>query len=143
LCFVNLCEADLSEADLHNANLYNANLRYANLSEAILLDAQMADAVLPAGETWEEYIAEALPALCRAGGRPLAMIAAAWECHAWTNCPMAVAFGVNSFGEIPLLYQPRVAQFIQFFDARLLPNPPFKGQENREFEKDEDQELYG
>lgn len=39
------------------------------------------------------------------------------------NCPMAAAFGVVSENETPLLLRPRVREFVQYFDARLIPNP--------------------
>lgn len=36
---------------------------------------------------------------------------------------MAVAFGVTSEAETPLLLRPRVRQFVQLFDAGLIPCP--------------------
>ena len=100
-------------ADLHGADLSGANLRGANLHGA----------VLPTGETWEKYLAEVVLALCAVGNAPLHTIAEAWTFHTWQNCPMAIAFDVHTIEEVPALYRQRVEQFIQLFDARLVPCP--------------------
>jgi uncharacterized protein YjbI with pentapeptide repeats len=132
----NLTSADLTSADLRGATLRGADLTSAilrgatltgaDLRHATLRGADLRGAWLPTGDCWEQYLAEVVPALCVAGGHPLAVVAAAWDCHTWENCPMAVAFGVQSLDAIPLLYHPRVAQFIQLFDSGLIP-PPQKG----------------
>ena len=110
----NLIHADLSGANLIGANLIGANLIGANLSGANL----------PPGYKWERYLAEVVPALLTAGGKTLEeVVGASWECHSWTNCPMAVAFGVQSLEDIPLLYRREAEFFVQVFDARLVPNP--------------------
>ena len=64
-----------------------------------------------------------------AGGKTVEELLAAgcWDCHEWTNCPMACAFGVQSLDDIPLLFKPRVEQFIQLYDAKLLPRPDVAG----------------
>lgn len=133
LCGADLRSADLRSADLRSADLRGANLSGADLRSADLRDANLRDgdlgsanlggANLPTGETFETYIAQVVPALCAAGGRTLAEVAAHWDCHTWDNCPMAYAFGVTNLEDIPLLYQPRVEQFMQLFDAGLLPCP--------------------
>src|SRR5262249_49372931 len=46
-----------------------------------------------------------------------------WDCHEWTNCPMAEAFGVHDLSGVPLLLRPRADQFVQLFDAGLIPRP--------------------
>jgi Pentapeptide repeats (8 copies) len=115
--------ADLWGADLEGTILQNATLQGATLQDANLHGAQLGGAILPTGETWERYLAEVVPTLCTAGGHSLATVAAAWQCHEWTNCPMAIAFAVQTLKAIPLLYRPRVQQFIQFFDAGLVPCP--------------------
>ena len=46
-----------------------------------------------------------------------------WKCHDWDNCPMAAAFQIKSENDAPLLLIPRVREFVQFFDAKLIPNP--------------------
>jgi len=116
----NLARVDLWDADCQDASFYEANLYGAKLGGTINLTG----ATLPTGETWEVYLSEVVPALCQAGGRSLAEVAAAWDFHNWEGgCPMAVAFGVKGISEIPLLLQPRVKQFIFFFDSGLIPRP--------------------
>ncbi|MEA3199484.1 MAG: hypothetical protein QOE90_912 [Thermoplasmata archaeon] len=104
------------------ANLYGANLRGAKLSD---------ETVIETGETWKAYVGEVVPALLCAGGRPVAEIATpkTWECHSWTNCPMAEAFGADNLGDVPVLLRPRADQFIRYFDAGLIPMPGAKAQE--------------
>ena len=113
-----LSYADFSDADLRGADLSDANLRGANLR-----DADLSYANLPAGYTWETYLAEVVPALCVAGGVPLEVVAASWECHTWKNCPMHAAFGVTSVAEVPPLYRAEAELFVTLFDAGLIPNP--------------------
>ena len=117
--------ADLGGADLGGANLGGADLRGADLRGADLRGADLRGAWLPTGELWETYLEQVVPALLTAGGRTLAEIVAsgAWDCHSWVNCPLAVAFGVTAFSQVPPLHQPRASQFVQFHDARLLPVP--------------------
>ena len=105
--------------------LGGANLRGANLRGAYLSGAYLGGATMPGGETWEEYLSEVVPALLVAGGHPLAEVATerAWACHDWANCPMAGAFDAHSVDDVPLLHRPRAVEFIQFFDARLIPRP--------------------
>jgi hypothetical protein len=92
---------------------------------ASLVGANLDGATLPTGETWELYLKEVVPALLVAGGRTIEEIVAegAWDCHSWTNCPMAAAFRVQAENETPLLLRPRVRQFVHFFDAKLIPKP--------------------
>ena len=94
----------------------SADLSYANLSFADNLR-------LPTGETWQEYLTETVPALLTAGGKSLGDFAEAFQCHEWTNCPMAFAFGVHNLKNIPILYRPRAEQFIMFFDGKQIPWP--------------------
>jgi hypothetical protein len=119
----NLRRADLSGANLYGADLYGANLRSANLYGADLRSANLSGVVLPAGYTWEVYLADVVPALLRVGGRPLQDVIAAWSCHEWTNCPLAVAFGVEQMADVPALYRSEAQQFVQLFDAGLIPTP--------------------
>jgi Pentapeptide repeats (8 copies) len=124
-----LRNADLGNADLGDADLRNADLRGADLGDAKLRGADLRDAklsggsILSTGETLRQYIDEVVPALLTAGGHTVTEVAAAWECHRWDNCPMAVAFDAHGLLGVPLLYRPRAEQFIQLFDARLIPCP--------------------
>ena len=117
--------ADLSGAYLNNANLSNAILSNANLSGAYLSNAILSGATLPDGTKWEQYLSETVPELLVAGGKTIAEIVAAgaWQCHDWTNCPMHAAFGINSAEEGPILLRPRITEFVQFYDAGLVPCP--------------------
>jgi uncharacterized protein YjbI with pentapeptide repeats len=111
-----------SRANLRGANLGGANLRGANLRGAKNAET----ARLDTGETLAHYIRDVMPALLTAGGKTVEEVAAAWDCHDWDNCdncPMAIAFGVHSAEDTPVLLQPRVRQFVQLYDARLLPKP--------------------
>ena len=111
-------------ADLGGANLRGADLGGANLGGADLRDAKMNErTTLPAGYKWDVYLSEVVPALLVAGGRSLAMVAASWSCHEWTNCPMAVAFDVHNLDDVPPLYRREARQFVQLFDAGLLSVP--------------------
>ena len=117
---------------LVGANLRGAGLRGADLRGADLRGAGLRGATLPTGETWELYLGELVPALCQAGGRPLAEVATEehWTCHEWGNCPMSAAFGLAGpentppgLENTPLLHRPRIEQFVQLFDAGLIPRP--------------------
>lgn len=107
------------------ASEHRANLMDANLMGAYLGGADLRGATMPGGETWAQYLADVVPALLVAGGHPLAEVATekAWACHDWANCPMAGAFDAHSVDDVPLLYRPRAQEFIQFFDAHLIPRP--------------------
>ena len=123
LSSANLSYANLSYANLGSADLSSANLRYANLSYADLRSAITSDGtVMPNGDTWKDYISTVLPALLTAGGKDLSEVATAehWECHSWSNCPMSAAFGVHEEKDTPALLRPRVREFVQLFDARLI-----------------------
>ena len=121
----NLSGADLSGADLSGADLSEANLRGADLHGADLSGATLDDsAEIEPNLTWKQYQDEVVPALLTAGGKALAdVVSESWECHDWTNCPMAIAFGVHDLETIPALYRERARQFIQFFDAKMLKKP--------------------
>ena len=126
LCDADLCSATLGGADLRGANLRGANLRGANLCSATLGGADLRSAKnvrLPTGETWDQYLAETVPALLTAGGQSLESFADHFVCHTWENCPMAHAFGAHDLSGVPLLLRPRAEQFIQFFDAGQIPWP--------------------
>jgi hypothetical protein len=129
----NLRSADLRSANLRSANLFGANLSGANLSGADLsganlYGADLSGAILPTHEEFETYLSEVVPALLKAGGLKLEQVATKknWTCHNWNNCPMAEAFQVHSLSKIPVLFQPRAEQFIQLFDAGLIPQPKVK-----------------
>ena len=117
--------ADLHGAYLHAADLRGADLTGANLHRADLRGANLTGANLPMDETWETYVDQVVPALLTAGGKPLSEVAteAVWDCHSWDNCPMATAFGARGCDECPILLRPRVQEFIQYFDAGLIPRP--------------------
>jgi hypothetical protein len=115
--------AILSGANLSSANLRAANLSDANLSRAILIGAILSgETILDTGESFAVYQAETLPQLLLAGEKGIKAIVA-WGKHQWTDCPMHVAFSVNSVDEAPALLRPRIRQFVQLFDAELLPQP--------------------
>ena len=127
-------KADLSGADLSGADLSGANLRGADLSGADLRGADLSGAknidsmTMPDGLTFAEYTRDVVPALLTAGGKTLDDIreAGAWDCHDWANCPMHVAFGVNHTSEMVgpfAIYRPRAEEFVQLFDAGLIPAP--------------------
>jgi uncharacterized protein YjbI with pentapeptide repeats len=126
-----LSEADLTEAKLSKANLSGVNLSGANMLEANLRCSKLNDAkfsdntIMPYGETWREYLEVLVPRLLTAGGKPLATVARPehWECRDWNNCPMAIAFDIPDVFQAPLLLRPRVIEFVQFFDANLIPMP--------------------
>ena len=103
--------------------LVRANLDGANLDGANLVGARLVRARLDTGELWEEYLAQTVPALLIAGGQPLEACSDHWGCHSWDNCPMAWAFQVGRIEDVPLLYRPRARQFVQLFDATLIPCP--------------------
>jgi uncharacterized protein YjbI with pentapeptide repeats len=123
----NLRGADLGGADLGGADLGDANLGGANLRGADLGD----DTVLPDGVVWNAYVADLVPALLTAGGKRLEDVAteAVWGCHRWGSdgealgCPIATAFNVHALSAVPVLYRAQANQFIQFFDAGLVPRP--------------------
>jgi uncharacterized protein YjbI with pentapeptide repeats len=118
--------ANLRCAYLQGANLQDANLRGAYLQGANLQDANLrGNTRMPHGETWQEYLELVVPQLCTAGGKLLSAVAceAHWTCNSWDNCPMAAAFDVHSEEETPLLLRPRVREFVQLFDAGLIPMP--------------------
>jgi len=121
---IELSYANLSYANLSGAALRGADLRGANLCGANLRGAA-GDFIIPDGIRFSAYLKEVVPALLTAGGKSIQQIveAKAWDCHSWDNCPMAVAFSVHSIDDVPLLYQPRAQEFIQFFDAGLIPEP--------------------
>lgn len=64
-----------------------------------------------------------MPALLTAGGKSLESFAEHWQCHTWNNCPVAHAFDTRDLSGVPPLLRPRAEQFIQFFDAGLIPWP--------------------
>ena len=118
--------ADLGRANLGRADLGRADLRGANLRGADLGGADLrGKTVMPNGETWREYLEFVVPQLCMAGGKPLSAVACEehWKCNSWDNCPMAAAFSVKSEADTPILLRPRVREFVQFFDAGLIPMP--------------------
>ena len=132
----NLSDADLSGADLSGADLSGADLSGADLSGADLSGADLSGANLsaanlsaatrmPAGYTWDVYLAQVVPAFLMAGGRALAEVATAehWNCHDWQNCPTKAAFSAEDMDGVPPLYRWEASQFIQFFDAGLIPQP--------------------
>ena len=119
-------EPDGQRANLRSANLSDANLSGANLRGADLSGAKFSNTtIIETGETWAVYLADVVPALLTAGGKSLSDIVAsgAWDCHSWTNCPMATAFSTHDLTGVPKLLRPRADQFIRYFDAKLIPVP--------------------
>ena len=121
LAGVNLTGAVLTGAFLTGVNLTGAVLRHAKLTGAVLMGAK--NLRLPTGETWEDYLTETVPALLTAGGKELQSFRDHWQCHAWPNCPIAYAFYADELSQVPSLLRSRAIQFIQFFDADLIPWP--------------------
>ena len=112
------------------AESMKAALLMAISQDANLTRADLTGAILPAGYRWEAYLAEVVPALLMAGGKPLADVLAAlkarggWAaCHQWSNCPLHEAFGADGLDGVPPLYRWEAAQFVQLFDAGLIPEP--------------------
>ena len=120
---VNFSRANLSRTDLSGADLRGTDLEYANLRCANLSNVKLESAKLEKDLSWERYLSEVVPALCIAGGKSLEEVAEVWECHSWENCPMHIAFGVNSLKEVPAIYQFEAQRFVRFFDQKLIPNP--------------------
>ncbi|MDE2467315.1 MAG: pentapeptide repeat-containing protein, partial [Bradyrhizobium sp.] len=120
LTWANLTRANLDGADLTRANLYGANLARANLKHA-----EISDESNITGEPWKDYLEKVLPALLTAGGKTIEQVVASgsWDCHTWQNCPMHEAFGIDDPSKGPLLLRPRIEQFVQLFDAGLIPCP--------------------
>ena len=118
-----LRNADLSGADLSDADLRNADLRNADLRGADLSGADLSGAVLTTGETFSDYLSDVVPSLLTAGGKSLDSFAPHWQCHSWENCPMHHAFDASDIAGVPALLRPRAEQFIQLFDAGLIPWP--------------------
>jgi len=118
----NLRGANLSEASLRGANLSGANLIGANLSWANLIGANLRRAVLPNGETYEDFVAE-LPRLLTAGGKTVSEVAHYWDCHSWGNCPMHAAFGASRLIDVPEEWRERAELFVTLFDAGALHRP--------------------
>jgi hypothetical protein len=137
LTSANLRYADLRYADLTSANLRYADLRYADLRYADLTSANLryaknlVDFTMSDGMRFGQYLADvvpalpALPALLVAGGKTMAEIEASgcWDCHSWDNCPMHVAFDITDPAQGPPLLRGRIAEFIQLFDAKMIPAP--------------------
>ena len=123
--------ADLRDANLSGANLRDADLSGADLSGADLSDADLSgaknvgDFTMSDGLKFSEYLRDVVPALLTAGGKTVKEIvdSGAWDCHSWDNCPMHVAFGIEDANEAPPLLRARVKEFVQFFDAKLIPVP--------------------
>jgi hypothetical protein len=118
-----LNHANLNHASLNGANLYGANLDGANLYSANLNGVKgLPDTLrIETGEMWKDYLEQTVPALLAAGGHPVS--AEAWQCHSRGNCPMSQAFEVKRLEDIPILHQPRVKQFVRYFDAKLILPP--------------------
>ena len=121
-----LTDSDLTEVDLTGARLAGARLTGARLTGANFTGADLTGARLDTGEYWEEYVTEVVPALLIAGGHTLEEAAAAWACHNWENCPMAVAFDVHKVFDAPPRFREQIRQFVQFFDAGLIPCPGYR-----------------
>ena len=131
-----LAGAYLADADLAGANLAGAYLAGAYLAGAYLAGANLAgadftraenvgDFTMADGLKFSEYLRDVVPALLTAGGKTVEDVVSsgAWDCHSWDNCPMAVAFDIGTSDKAPPLLRARVREFVQFFDAGLIPKP--------------------
>ena len=121
----NLSGSNLSGSDLSGSNLSDSNLRGSDLSGSTKLSPSTR---LDTGETWQQYLDETLRALLTATGKTIEQVVASgcWDCHSWSNCPMHEVFGAEREADCPILLRPRVRQFVQFFDAGLIPCPVAK-----------------
>lgn len=83
------------------------------------------DWIMPDGIKFSQYLAEVVPALLTAGGKTMQQILASkcWDCHSWDNCPMHVAHGIKSTSDGPALLRGRIREFVQLFDAGMIPEP--------------------
>ncbi len=61
--------------------------------------------------------------LLTGGGKTIAEVAAAWDCHTWDDCPLHVAYGVSCIGDLPDEYQADGALFVSLFDDNMIPRP--------------------
>ena len=118
-----MSDADLSGADLPGANLSGANLRRAYLRVADLRGANLSGVTLPNGMTLPEYIKWLPNGLLTQGGKTLEEVAKGWSNHTWTDCPMALAFGVNGLEKVPECHRAGAALFVVLFDGKHLPKP--------------------
>ena len=125
----NLSGANLSWTNLSGANLSWANLSRATLSVANLSGANLSRANLSRAVTWEQYLAEVVPAFLTGGGKNLADVLATgcWDCHSWENCPTHAAFGAESLEQVPAHWRLEAARFIELFDAYAIPKPVLPG----------------
>lgn len=106
--------SNLDDVDLQGADLQGADFQGAKNVETIILDTN---------GTMHDYIEQIMPALLVAGGKTIEEVAAGWDCHDWGNCPMSIAFSVHRLDDVPILFRLRARQFVDLFDARLLPRP--------------------
>jgi uncharacterized protein YjbI with pentapeptide repeats len=121
----NLAGANLARASLAGANLARASLAGANLDGASLAGASR----LPPQYTLDEFVESVVPDLIASGLLKLGVPCESWlsvvcsaehfECHTWSNCPMAAAWGVERTAEIDAAWRVHADLFIQLFDARL------------------------
>lgn len=126
-----LAHANLSDVIFARANLIGANFTGSNLKGAIFMDANLSgsnfagatvsdETILPQGVTWGEFVAEVVPALLTATGKPLADAEDHFACHTWANCPMAWVFGVTTMRAVPAQWRLWASEFLRWFDADVL-----------------------
>lgn len=141
--YADLEQADLSQARCQGASFPAAKLRKAKLWQAkfshcwwspwpltltVLNGAEMNECILPSGEIWQSFVDQVSPQLLTLRGHNLADLVAA---SGWTptvkRCqwPICLAFDTVSddLHLFPALLQPRVAQWLHYFEAGILPPP--------------------
>jgi hypothetical protein len=85
--------------------------------------------IAPVAREAEDFLLEKLIPLLRAGGKfDEAMKPEHWQCHEWTNCPMAACFGVNSEDQVPAKWRADAKQFVRLFDLGLISRPILPGE---------------
>jgi hypothetical protein len=140
LAGANLAGAYLAGAYLAGANLAGAYLDGANLAGANLDGANLAGANLAGANLAGAYLAGAYLARAKIQLSEQIVKSGAWSCHKWDNCPMAEAFNIHTPEDGPLLLQPRIKQFVKFFDAGLIPEPKVAPAETSETKPSESTE---
>lgn len=120
---VNFSQANLVDANLKDTNLTQANLWGVKLRDTNLRGANLTGAILLRGDVYETYLQSVIPYLCTYKGKTLAEVAAVWDCHDWSNCPMHVALGIRNPKQAPAELRQQVEEFVALFDAGALPRP--------------------
>lgn len=137
LARTHLQRANLQNTNLHGAALDGAFLDRANIQGANLHGARFSVASMTTGEPWWMYLTHVVPALLTAGGKALEGCVPHWDYHNWGHCPMSWAFDATTLQDVPVLLRPRALQFMQLFDAGLLPCPVAQVAQKEREERDD------